>query len=229
MHRKNKKTDFVSHCWNTKGVWSTADDKCELLDKHIHCRNCPVFSAEGKRVLDRAAPVGYLKEWRKSLSIKNSEETTSNKSVLVFRVGKEWFALPSACLHEVAEKRSIHRIPRNNNTDIGGVVNIGGEVRICYSLASILGVKDLAEEDRKFDSHSAARFIVTILNGEYYVFNVEQVSGLTWYGDNAIHPVPATVEYAGDNMISGIISHNKNKISVLDVDKLQSNLEGIVL
>jgi chemotaxis-related protein WspD len=188
-----------------------------------------VFSAEGKRVLDRAAPVGYLKEWRKSLSVKNIEEKTRNKSVLVFRVSKEWFALPSGCLQEIAEKRSIHRIPRNKNTDIGGVVNIGGEVRICYSLASILGVKDLPEEDRKFDNHSATRFIVTILNGECYVFNVEQVCGLSWYGDNAIHPVPATVEYAGDNMIAGIISHNKNKVSVLDIGKLQRNLEGIVL
>lgn len=57
-----------NHCWNTVGVWSHVTDKCEKLSEHIHCRNCPVFSDEGRRVLDRAAPVGYLKEWRKSLS-----------------------------------------------------------------------------------------------------------------------------------------------------------------
>ena len=147
----------------------------------------------------------------------------------MFRVNDEWFALPSRCLHEIAEKRSIHRIPRNKNTDIRGVVNISGEVRICYSLKSILGVKDSSKAGSKSNDITAGRFIVTILNDEYYVFDVEQVNGLSLYSENEVLPVPATLQYSGGNMISAVINQNKNNIAVLDIDKFQRNLEGISL
>jgi len=228
MKKQVKNNRFVDHCWNTRGVWSQAPDKCELLVEHVHCRNCPVFSSEGKRVLDRAAPTGYLSDWRKSLSAKKKTQEVDSNAVLVFRVRDEWFAIPAQCLHEITEKRTIHRIPRNKNNDISGVVNIGGEVRVCYSLESILGVKD-DSGCVKNDTVSVERFIVALLDGHYYVFYVDQVSGLLWYGNDEVSSAPATIAYDGGNMLSGVISHNKNKIAVLDITKLQRNLEGIQL
>lgn len=227
MKKNLKKNSSVNHCWNTRGVWSQASDKCEQLVEYIHCRNCPIFSNEGKRVLDRVAPTGYLKEWRKSLSAKKKIVKADIAAVLAFRVGNEWFAIPAQCLHEVTERRTIHRIPGNNNNDISGVVNIGGEVRVCYSLESILGVKCDPEYDSKDEEASVKRFIVALLGDHYYVFCVNQVSGLCWYGNDDLSSVPATLAYKSGSMLLGLISHNENKIAILDTLKLQSNLEGI--
>ena len=229
MKKMLKKGSSVDNCWNTRGVWSNVDDKCEQLVEHVHCRNCPVFSNEGKRVLDRLAPVGYLKDWRQTLAVKKKDQAIGTQSVLVFRVSDEWFALPAVCLHEIAEKRSIHRIPRNINTDIAGVVNIGGEVRICYSLKSILGINDQCEAENKNKSVATGRFIVALLAGQYYVFFADQISELSLYNSGDVLPVPATLKYKGKNFISGVIRHNKNNVAVLDADMFQRNLEGIRL
>ena len=229
MKKSIKNSTTVTHCWNTHGVWSNVNDKCDLLGEYIHCRNCPVFSNEGKKVLDRVAPVGYLKEWRKTLSSKKAEHKKDTKSVLVFRMANEWFALPTGCLHEITEKRTIHRIPRNNNDDIRGVVNIGGEVRVCYSLMNILGVNSISAETQEDGEVVAGRFIVVLLEGHYYVFCVEQVFGLCWYDDSEIFPVPATLVNKNEKMIVGVINHDKNKVAILDVEKFQHNLEAIRL
>jgi len=229
MTKNHKNRGLINDCWNTHGVWSNASVKCERLDEHIHCRNCPIFSNEGKRVLDRVAPVGYLKEWRKTLSDKSNEQNIDNKSVLIFRVGDEWFALPAGCLQEITEKRTIHRMPRNINSDISGVVNVGGEIRICYSLSSILGIKNSRKKDQEDVASVAGRFIVALLDNQYYVFWVDQVIGLHWYNNDEVFPVPATLECEGRNMLSGVITHNKNNVAVLDVGMFQRNLGGIML
>ena len=229
MKKILKKGGSVDDCWNTRGVWSNVDDKCERLVEHVHCRNCPVFSSEGKRVLDRLAPVGYLKDWRKTLAIKKKDQAVDTQSVLVFRVSDEWFALSAGCLHEIAEKRAIHRIPRNINTDIAGVVNIGGEVRVCYSLKSILGISDPRDVDDKNKSIATGRFIVALLGNQYYVFFADQISELSLYNDAEVLPVPATIKYKGKNFIAGVIRHNKNNVAVLDADVFQRNLEEIRL
>ena len=188
-----KKTPLESRCWNTRGVWSTVDKKCELLAEHVHCRNCPVFSIEGKHVLDRPAPVGYLKEWRRTLAAEKQKENNNLKAVLIYRVGDEWFALPTGCLQEITEKKVVHRIPRNTNSSISGVVNIGGEVRVCYSFGSILGVKNYTKyKDDSFIANGG-RFIVAVFDGLTYVFFVDQVSGLFWYGDVEVSPVASSI------------------------------------
>lgn len=229
MKKIKKNESSKNNCWNTIGVWSGASDKCEKLVEHVHCRNCPVFSTEGKRVLDRFAPVGYLKEWKKTLSTTKKKENVDNKSVLIFRVGGEWFALPASTMQEITEVKTVHRIPSNKSYDISGVVNIGGEIRICYSLVSIFGIKMPHNNERKYNAVINGRFIVAVLGNNCYVFPVDQVSGLCWYNDSDVLPVPATLEYAGNNMLLGVINHNKNNVAVLDADMFRRNLERIAL
>ena len=229
MKKLIKNGSAVNNCWNTHGVWSGVDQKCARLVEYIHCRNCPVFSIEGKRVLDRAAPVGYLKEWRNTLAAKKKAQTIDNQSALIFRVCDEWFALPAWCLQEITEKRAIHRIPRNVNTDISGVVNVGGEVRICYSLVSILGIKALPKGGKKDEVVVSGRFIVTTFGKQNFVFFVDQISGLSNYNSDDVFPVPATLNYGAGNMLLGVINHNKNKVAVLNADLFQRNLEEIRL
>lgn len=219
----------IDRCWYERGVWSTVSDKCEKLAEYIHCRNCPVFSSKGKRVLDRAAPAGYLKEWRKGLAVSKPILKKDARSILVFRVADEWFAIPSRCLHEITEKRTIHKIPGNNKSGIVGVVNVGGEIRVCYSLETVLGVSSHVNKDKKSSSRDIARFIVAFIGGHYYVFGAQHISGMALYHDDELYPVPSTLAYDGANLLLGVINHAANNVAVLDVDKFQSALEGILL
>ena len=46
-----------SDCWNHIGV--RGDRSCPLLPPVVHCQNCAVFSAAGRRFLDAPSPPGY--------------------------------------------------------------------------------------------------------------------------------------------------------------------------
>ncbi len=226
---KNIRNDIAhgKNCWIEVGVWSNAEVKCNRLKKHIHCRNCPVFSAEGRRVLDNVAPINYLSEWRKKLSEKQLIVNQDAQSILVFRLNNEWFALSTSCIGEITEKRTIHRIPRNSNKDVEGIVNVDGEIQLCYSLENVLGVKHAVEN--KNDISVIGRFVVALLGEQNYVFRVDYINGLSWYASKDLLPTPSTLEYEGSGMILGVIDENDRKVAVLDVAKLQSKLERIIL
>lgn len=227
MKNKTKKSPDGNNCWIAIGVWSDIDNKCERLNEYVHCRNCPVFSTEGRRVLDKGVPTGYLPEWRKKISKKELSVDQYSESVLVFQVNNEWFGISAHCLDEITENRTIHRIPRNRNKKVEGIVNIGGEIQLCYSLANVLGVKKVPVEQR--DTTVPGRFLVASLGDKNYVFRVDQVSGLSWYADKSLFQGPSTLADEGKGMLLGVMNENDNRVAILDVEKLQEHLEGVLL
>ncbi|HKI70410.1 MAG TPA: hypothetical protein VKA67_12520, partial [Verrucomicrobiae bacterium] len=48
-------------CWDKIGV--NGDSSCPELEKHIHCRNCPVYTGAALQLLNRPLPVDYRHEW----------------------------------------------------------------------------------------------------------------------------------------------------------------------
>jgi len=49
--KKSPASPAIVDCWNRIGVYG--DSSCPLLPTHVHCRNCPVYSAAAIQVLDR--------------------------------------------------------------------------------------------------------------------------------------------------------------------------------
>ena len=89
-------------CWTHIGVWG--ERTCPELAKVTHCHNCPVFAAAGRRFLDAPSRSEYLDEWTTRLAAPEDEDVLDEFSVLLFRLGSEWFALPVAELVEVTPK-----------------------------------------------------------------------------------------------------------------------------
>src|SRR5882724_3480372 len=81
-------------CWNRIGV--RGDSSCPQLEQHIHCRNCPVYSAAAAHLLDTAPPADYLSHWTQQVAQKSALTEITTHSVVVFRVDAEWLALPTA-------------------------------------------------------------------------------------------------------------------------------------
>ena len=127
----------MADCWRHVGV--TGDRSCPELKTFIHCRNCPVLSAAARRFFDRPAPAGYLESWREILEQPEVTVDADARSVLIFRLGTEWLALPTAAVVEVTPLRQVHRLPHRSGPVLAGIVNIRGQLQLCVRLQSTTG------------------------------------------------------------------------------------------
>src|SRR5215471_11184069 len=125
-------------CWLEIGVYGKAD--CPELRKYVHCRNCPVYSSAGVRLLDRPLPEGYRVEWAAHYAEEEKHAPQARNSAVVFRISTEWLALPTEAFQEVAERRAIHSLPHRRQGIVMGLVNIRGELLICIALERLLGL-----------------------------------------------------------------------------------------
>ena len=99
----------MNDCWNAIGV--RGDGSCPELKQHVHCRNCPVYAAAAVELLRKPAPDGYMAEWTSHLAEPKQLVERDSESALIFRVGVEWLALPTAVVKEVANLKSVHSLP----------------------------------------------------------------------------------------------------------------------
>lgn len=228
MIRTQKKSVRNEKCWNTIGVWGRSDEKCTELEEYTHCRNCPVFSEVGHSVFEKTAPSGYMVQWKKEISAKAIAHEEKNKSVLVFRVINEWFAFPAEILTEVANERTIHRIPRNMNRYVSGVANINGEICVCYSLKELIGFSSI-DRDKDEENKKPKRLIVISLSDLSYVFLVDEVKGLCLFGDGELKDVPSTLSENNSSLLLGSFEQAGKQIAVFNINKFQDRLERALL
>src|SRR6266478_6447959 len=74
--RLTSRLPYGANCWNRIGT--AGDRSCSELEKHVHCRNCPVFASVARIFFDRPAPEGYLAEWTQWLA--SSEEQARHQA-----------------------------------------------------------------------------------------------------------------------------------------------------
>ena len=217
--------DNIINCWNSIGVWGKEKPRCPVLDSVIHCQNCEKYITAGRNALQREFSSDY--DNANVISKETDLENISGQtlSAMVIRIGDEWFALPSGICEQVSEDKSIHSIPHQNNKLIKGIVNIGGEVQLCFSLGTILGVK--ASDDKK-DTNRTRLYdclIVITFNNNRYVFPVSEFKGLYQYKENTLTSVPSTIKTNAASYLTGIIKWDDLNIGCLDPDILFNQIE----
>src|SRR6266566_8089266 len=115
-HSKNA---GVNDCWNRIGVRGAAS--CPELRQYVHCRNCPVFSAAAAELLNGELPAEHVSEWTRHFAQVKTVDQLGTQSVVIFRVGGEWLALPTSLLMAVVERRTIHTLPHQRSNKVLGV------------------------------------------------------------------------------------------------------------
>src|SRR5262245_30736571 len=128
----------VKDCWNSIGV--RGDVSCPELKERVHCRNCPVYSAAAAHSLDREPPAGYAEHWTAQARQQKGTDDQAALSVLLFRLGAEWLALPTKVLTEIASPRPIHSLPHRRSNAVLGLANIRGTLLVCVSLRDLLAL-----------------------------------------------------------------------------------------
>src|ERR1041384_406406 len=136
----------INDCWNTIGIGGNGT--CRELQKFIHCRNCPVYSAAGLQLLDQPLTPDYRREHTVHYAVEKQLTRAARTSLVIFRLGPEWLALPTPTFQEVAERRSPHTLPHRRRSVVLGLVNVRGELLICASLARLLGLESETPRDK---------------------------------------------------------------------------------
>ena len=129
---------IARHCWTKEGLWG--DSSCPELRKYIHCYNCPVYSAAGKKLFDRRVPIEYVEQWAGEISESRAYSLREKTPYFLFKCGGENLALEMRAVSEVARDRFIHRIPHKGDGVISGLANINGELVIAVDIARLLGI-----------------------------------------------------------------------------------------
>lgn len=94
----------IDDCWNRIGV--RGDGSCEKLAQHIDCRNCPVHARAAAELLDRLQVEQMADGWSEQAE-PMQEQDADLSSWLLFRIGEEWLALPTALLEEITDRKSV--------------------------------------------------------------------------------------------------------------------------
>lgn len=216
---------YLEDCWNQIGV--KGNQSCPELTQVIHCHNCPIYAQGGRRLLEREASSEYYQQWTDFLSQEISrQDTTATVSVVIFRLGEEWFAIPTFRCREITCPSPIHTLPHRTNTVLLGITNIRGEILLCISLKNFLGMrstdnsttlKSTVSELVPGTSPIIYERMMIIANGqESWVFVIDDCYGVHRCLTTDIQPPPASITQSTATYTKGMIPWNDLRVNYLD-------------
>lgn len=195
-------------CWTQIGVWGNGS--CAELPRVAHCRNCEVYAASGRRLLDRPAPADYVESWTSILAEEKIATETATAPYLVFRVGQAWLAFSASSLREITEPSVVRSVPHRPRKILLGLVNVRGELHPCVSLHTLFGEELAAHRSR------TARFLVARWEGEDWVFPVDQVDGMHDITVKGIEPLPVTLTNVAVVYTQGLFHSDGKTVAIID-------------
>ncbi len=196
-------------CWNHVGVHG--DKSCPELVQFTHCRNCPIFTASGRSLLDRTTPSEYQQDWTLLLAGEKAAISKGSLSLFVFRLETEWMALPAKLFIEISDLKKWRRVPSRTNPVFKGLVNIRGELQLCVSLHQLLEIPEPAPEQEP-----RRRLAVVEKERVRWVFLMDQVQGLIRCVPDDIRKPPSTVAKAASPHVKGVLTWEDKQVGCLD-------------
>jgi len=201
-------------CWNHIGIWG--DGSCAELKQAIHCRNCPVYSSAAATLLDREVDSTYLAQAAQAVRAERQTNTRETDSVVIFRLGAEWLALPAAVFQEVCEVRAVHSLPHRRSGSVLGVTNVRGALLVCVSLHALLGIDKSTAADNAQRRLVHERLLVVARDGERIVFPVDEIHGIHRFGPDQLGDAPATVSKSAATYTRAMLPWQGRAVGVLD-------------
>lgn len=171
-------------------------------------------------LLDRALPPGYLQEWTERIAARYEAPDAGAQSVVIFRIGAEWLALPTRVFREVAEDCPFHSLPHQAGRLAAGLVVVRGEVLLCVSLDRLLGLEREPRIEEKKSRTICERAVLVERNGERFVFPVSEVCVVVRYSSRELKEAPATITRAATTYTLGLLPWQNHMVGCLDDELL---------
>ena len=204
----------IHDCWNRIGV--AGDQSCARLAEVVHCRNCDVYASAAQRNLQRAVGADYQRDWANHFRNSDADggaaaAALADTSALVFRIGREWLALPTKIFASVAPQAAPHVLPHRGGRGLLGVVNVGGKLYPCMSLADLLGIDD-SEAQHHHGRHTFARLLVMQWEEQAFALPVADLYGIVRYAGSAMKAPAATINKGLSRFLSGVVTHQPAQV-----------------
>ena len=194
--------------------------RCPELMQVFHCRNCGVYSAVGRHLLNRTLSPDYKEEQTLLLAAKKDREVSGTSTKFIFRAGKEWLALPVIVVREVTDMGPIHTIPHRSSNIVRGLVNIKGKLEICVSIGAVLGIERCENTKGKMAYNPPARLVIVELDNQVIAFAVSEVKGIIHFQPEAVRHLPANATDRKALFSDGILPVDDKEIWLLKFKKL---------
>jgi chemotaxis-related protein WspD len=169
------------------------------------------------RLLDREASAESLRESTAQVAAKKSVVELGTKSVVVFRIGREWLALPTDVLQEIGDRRTVRRLPHHRDGILSGLVNVRGELLLCVALEVVLGLDKAVQGPAAGNSTSSERLMICKRSDYRLAFHVSEVDGLHRYHPRDLRNAPATLAKAASGVYTlGVLPWKDRIVGCLD-------------
>lgn len=201
-------------CWSRIGV--AGDRSCDLLPGHGHCRHCDEYAGAALQHLARPVDEAYLREWAEHFRAPHSAEERLDASAVVFRIGREWLALPTAMFLRIAPHTLPHKVPHRASRGLRGIVNIGGRLYPCVALAELLGIAEDGGSSRQ-GRHTFARLLLVQWEDQAYALPVADLHGIVRYAASRVLPPAATINKGLLRFLTGVLPEQDLQVGCLDV------------
>ncbi|MEL4897582.1 chemotaxis protein CheW [Crocosphaera sp. Alani8] len=231
----------VTYCWNDIGV--SGNSSCPELKTVFHCRNCPVYRGAGRTLLQRDSPEGYVEEWTDILTkdwqqdeykakekrlglVKKEIASDEITALIIFRVAKEWLALPAWVVKEITHIHPIHTLPHRSNHVFTGIVNIRGEILMSILLRNLLSLPSVELDEENNDSKYSSslvpviykRMIVIEIQSNRWVFPVDEILGVYRFSSKQLRDTPVVISKTPDTYTKKILTLEDKNINYLDYE-----------
>lgn len=215
----------VDDCWNRVGTWSEERSSCPRLSEVRHCLNCDVYAAAGRALLNRAPPPNYLEDWKTVLAQPAVHSSGALQSLVIFRLEREWLALPTALFNNIVEPRAVHTLPHNRNTALLGLVTVRGELVVCISLSHI--VSDNPGDSIRNVGGAFPRDVVIERDDWRWAFPVSEVHGVVRFSRDQIGNSDRYTGPLRKVFIAGLVPWRNTQVVCLDDEVLMQTLSEV--
>ncbi|GLH18720.1 chemotaxis protein CheW [Pseudomonas atacamensis] len=202
----------IDDCWNRIGIHG--DKSCPLLEEHIHCRNCSVYSAAATRLLDRYS----LQQDQREAVVSKVEIDVKTRSLLMFRLGEEWLGLATRTLVEVAPLQAIHSLPHQRSRALLGVANVRGALVACLSLVELLDLDGSVAPVS--GGRVMPRMLIIAAHGGPVVVPVDEVDGIHAIDERILDAASQSGAQASAKYTRGVLQYRGRSLRWLDEEQL---------
>ena len=194
-----------------------------MLRDVIHCHNCSKYSIAGRTLLDREISDEYIAEWQASYQLEKPVVAQSSESIITFKLGKEWLAIPVKILDEITHIKPIHTIPHQKSSAVKGLVNIRGILTICFDLEVLLNISNAKSSENQ--SNHNARLLIVNTRSKKYAILANEATHTSQYTRESLKQTPATLKKDSSNIITGVLQQGDKKIAIIDPELMFVKME----
>ena len=158
-----------------------------------------------------------LRKRAESLAQAQEEEVTADaRSLLLFRLGEEWYAFPIEGVREIYNDFLVTRIPRVPEF-ILGVVNVRGEIMSVTDLGTMIRVPSRTQHSDVEELPSAI-----IVANEHCVTAVvvDEIGDIAEIPKGDVEPALSTLDKTQAEFVAGSVYIDGRLIGIVNLDKV---------